>query len=201
MNQFYFHYNNSVKVLNQIDQLRRTVEMTIEELNILINEYGKNVYSFCCNLTGNRIEADDLYQDTLLKAVELRHRLNSSGNSKNYIIGISIKIWQNRKRKYAIRQNIIPMEEMKEETIHHNNDYGKCPEDEVIRKEKIDLVRKGIQLLPEKLQVVLYMYYTAEMAVEDIGRALKIPKGTVKSRLHKGRKLMKEYLEVQEYGF
>ena len=77
--------------------------MTIEDLNHLITEYGKHIYSFCCNLTGSRFEADDLYQDTILKAVELRHRLDSSGNPKSFLMGISVKIWQNHKKKYAIR--------------------------------------------------------------------------------------------------
>lgn len=174
--------------------------MTADELYNLITECEKHVYSFCCNLTGNRIEADDLYQDTILKAVELRHRLDSSGNPKSYLMGISVKIWQNQKKKYAIRNNIIQMEELNENLMQDVNDLSNQPESEIIRKETINVVREGIKQLPEKMQTVLYMYYTAEMPVEDIAKALHIPKGTVKSRLHKGRKLIKEFLEVQDYG-
>lgn len=174
--------------------------MTADELKNLITDCGKHVYSFCCNLTGNRIEADDLYQDTILKAVELRHRLDSSGNPKSFLMGISVKIWQNQKKKYAIRNNIIQMEELKEDIVQDINEVNNQPESEIIRKETIKAVREGIKQLPEKMQTVLYMYYTAEMSVEDIARALHIPKGTVKSRLHKGRKLIREFLEVQDYG-
>ncbi len=174
--------------------------MTTDELINLITECEKHVYSFCCNLTGNRIEADDLYQDTILKAVELRHRLDSSGNPKSYLMGISVKIWQNQKKKYAIRNNIIQMEELNENLMEDVNDLSNEPESEIIRKETINAVREGIKQLPEKMQTVLYMYYTAEMPVEEIAKALHIPKGTVKSRLHKGRKLIKEFLEVQDYG-
>jgi RNA polymerase sigma-70 factor (ECF subfamily) len=178
----------------------KTVQMiTIEELNHLIIEYGKNLYSFCCNLTGSRIEADDLYQDTILKAVELSHRLDSSGNPKSYLMGISVKIWQNHKRKYAVRQNIIPMVEYDENLIQDAEDIDGQPEVEVIRKETIQAVRIAIKKLPEKMQIVIYMYYTAEMSLEEISKALHIPKGTVKSRLYKGRNLLKEYLEVQNY--
>lgn len=175
-------------------------EMTTEELNQLITDYGRYVYSFCCNLTGNSIEADDLYQDTILKAVELRHRLDSSGNPKSFLMGISVKIWQNHKKKYAVRQNIIQMEELNENLMQDVDSIHNEPEAEAIRKETVNAVRMEIKRLPEKLQTVLYMYYTGEMSVEDISRELHIPKGTVKSRLHKGRKLLKEYLEVQYYG-
>lgn len=173
--------------------------MTIEDLNHLITEYGKHIYSFCCNLTGSRIEADDLYQDTILKAVELRHRLDSSGNPKSFLMGISVKIWQNHKRKYAIRQKIIPTEILDENLMKNVEDTDNQPETQVLRKETIQTVHTGIKQLPDKLQTVIYMYYTAEMSVEDIGKALHIPKGTVKSRLHKGRILLKEYLEVRDY--
>lgn len=170
---------------------------TMEELNQLITDYGKNVYSFCCNLTGSRIEADDLYQDTILKAVELRHRLDSSGNPKSFLMGISVKIWQNHKKKYAVRQNIIQIVEYDENLIQDVEDMDSLPEEEILRKETIQAVQLGVKKLPEKMQVVIYMYYTAEMSLEEISKALRIPKGTVKSRLYKGRKLLKEYLEVQ----
>lgn len=174
--------------------------MTADELGSLINDCGKHVYSFCCNLTGSRTEADDLYQDTILKAVELRHRLDGSGNPKSYLMGISVKLWQNRKRKYAIRQSIIPMEELDDNLMQDVSDMNNQPEEAAIRKEIIEAVRVGIRQLPEKIQIVLIMHYTGEMTVEDIGRILHIPKGTVKSRLHKGRILMKEFLEVRDYG-
>lgn len=174
--------------------------MTIEELSQLITDYGKYVYSFCCNLTGNMNEADDLYQDTLLKAVELRHKLDRSGNPKSFLMGISVKIWQNHKKKYAVRQNIIQMEELNENLMQDVNGIQNQPEAEAIRQETINAVRMEIGRLPEKIQTVLYMYYTAQMSIEDISKAIHIPKGTVKSRLHKGRELMKTYLEVKDYG-
>ena len=170
--------------------------MTTEELMQIVTEYGMYLYSFCCNITGNKMDADDLYQETFLKAVELRHRLNCSGYPKSYLMGISVKLWQNHRKKYAVRQRILPMVEYDENLVQDEIDTGIQPEGEVIRKETILEVRAGIKRLPEKLQIVLYMYYTAEMSVEEIGKTLHIPQGTVKSRLYKGRKQLKEYLEV-----
>ncbi|MDF2543065.1 MAG: hypothetical protein K0S47_2783 [Herbinix sp.] len=174
--------------------------MTLEELNQLIIDYGTHIYSFCCNLTGSRIEADDLYQDTILKAVELRHRLDSSGNPKNFLIGISVRIWKNHKKKYAIRNNLIQMDEWNDDLMQNAEDGMNQPEEETIRKETIQTVRLGMKQLPDKLKAVISMYYTGDMSVEEISRALFIPKGTVKSRLHKGRSLIKEYLEARDYG-
>ncbi len=173
--------------------------MTMDELVILITEHGKHIYSFCCNLTGSNVEADDLYQDTILKAVELRHRLDSGGNPKSFLMGISVKLWQNHKKKYAIRQNILQLQALGDNLIEGTIDWRLQPEDEAVKKDRIMAVRYGVKELPEKLQTVIYMYYTGEMSVEEISKALHIPKGTVKSRLYKGRMQLKEYLEVREY--
>jgi RNA polymerase sigma-70 factor (ECF subfamily) len=173
--------------------------MTIEEISRLIIEYGKPIYSFCCSLTGNKNDADDLYQDTVLKAVELRHRLDSGGNPKCYLMGIAVRIWQNHKKKYAVRQKILQTVELDENLTQETEDTDSRPDEKVIRKETIRAVRMGMKQLPEKFQIVLYMYYTAEMSLEDIGRTLRIPQGTIKSRLFKGRNLLKEYLEVRDY--
>lgn len=89
--------------------------MTKEELGQLISEHGSSLYSFCCNLTGCRQDADDLYQDTFLKAFELSGRVDVNQNPKSYIMGIALRLWQNERRKRAGRQRILPLQEYREE--------------------------------------------------------------------------------------
>lgn len=50
--------------------------MSREELETLISDYGKDIYSFCCQITRSRYRADDLYQDTFLKMMEVKDRLD-----------------------------------------------------------------------------------------------------------------------------
>ena len=76
------------------------------QLEQCINEHGKDVYAFCSQLTRNVQEAEDLYQDTFLKAVELAGRIDFGKNPKSYLISIALRIWKNRKRKYAWRKRI-----------------------------------------------------------------------------------------------
>ena len=78
-------------------------------------------------------------------------------------------------------------------------DEGLCPEEVLLEKEICRLVRMEIASLEEKYRLPVYMYYAAELPVEQIAVAMRIPKGTVKSRLHKARKLIKKELEA--YGY
>ena len=125
--------------------------MTTEELMQLITEYGMYLYSFCCNITGNKMDADDLYQDTFLKAAELRHKLNSSGNPKSYLMGISVKLWQNQRKKYAVRQRILPMVEYDENLVQDEIDTGIQPGDSA----DIELGRLGTPVLSTDQRVVV----------------------------------------------
>lgn len=150
---------------------------------------------FCCHLTGNVQEAEELYQDTFLKAVELMKNIDYENNPKSFLISIALRLWKNKKRKYAWRMRIAGTESLIEETVE-NLEAEKCLEEEMIQKEIQRQVRKAVAGLEEKYRIPVYLFYTVQMSVAEISKTLKIPEGTVKTRLYKARKLLKEELEV-----
>lgn len=76
--------------------------MTIQELEQFIATYGTDIYSFCVYLTGNRPEAEELYQDTFLKTLELLDKIQKDGNPKSYLLSVAIRIWKIGTGKYEI---------------------------------------------------------------------------------------------------
>lgn len=175
--------------------------MTKEELGQMISEHGSSLYSFCCHLTGCRQDADDLYQDTFLKAFELSSRIEVSHNPKSYIMGIALRLWQNERRKRMGRQRILPLQEYREEKAGESEKiYENPPEEKVIRDEQRREVRQAVDRLPDKIRTTMLLYYTGELSVEEISKTLRIPVGTVKSRMNKGRNMIKQYWEVYEDG-
>lgn len=166
----------------------------------IIEQNGSGVYRFCFHLTGSREEADDLYQDTLLKLFEIRRRVLKEGNPESYIKGIAMRLWKNRMRNEANRQRIIPLQEYREELDRRMDEKQRQPEEEILHREMLEEVRASVRCLPEKIREVMYLYYAAEMSVKEIAEFLNIPQGTVKSRLSTGRGLSKRYLEVRNYG-
>ncbi|GAB6085796.1 RNA polymerase sigma factor [Alkaliphilus crotonatoxidans] len=172
--------------------------MDAVEIRELVELYGKAVYGFCYRLTGSQADTDDLYQETFLKAMELCHKIDKNHNPKGFLIAIAAGLWKNNRRKYARRQRIAPMEALQGEASH--NDHFKNqpgPEDIAVSNEDKALIQNAAHQLDQKLRIPLYMYYTAEMSSEEIASALKIPVGTVKSRLHRARKALKKKLEME----
>ncbi|UVI28440.1 RNA polymerase sigma factor [Paenibacillus spongiae] len=172
--------------------------MDIEELSDLIKQHGKAIYGFCYKLAGNKADTDDLYQETFLKAMEVRHKMDANQNPKGFLISIAIQLRKNKRRKFAWRQRIAPVAELNEAVDKACRPCGEAtPEDAVLSHELRGILQAAADRLGDKLKIPLYMHYTAEMSVDEIASALNIPPGTVKSRLYQARKAMKKTLEVE----
>ncbi len=74
------------------------------------------------------------------------------------------------------------------------------PSDEAVRDEGYTELYEAISGLPEKIRLAVVLHYIEDMTVEDTAKVLKIPVGTVKSRLNTGRRLLKEYMEEDDYS-
>lgn len=172
--------------------------MDIGDLSNLVELHGKAIYGFCYKLTKNKTDTDDLYQEIFLKAMEKLNKIDRYKNPKGFLFSIAIGIWKNKRRKYARRQRIVPIQEFNEEVdckyIFKDKD---TLEDIVISNELRVRIQTEVDKLSNKLRIPLYMYYTAEMSIQEIASALKMPQGTVKSRLYKARKVLKNILEVE----
>lgn len=167
--------------------------MTVSELEKLIQSYGKDIYSFCIQITGNRMEADELYQDTFLQIMQKLEKIDETQNPKSYILSVSVRLWKNKIRKLAWRTRIARVECLTEEKSDALTDTSSLEED-VIRGEDIQLVRELVKQLPQTYQIPLLLFYMEEQSIEEISKIIQCPKGTVKSRLHKARQLLKDKL-------
>ena len=170
--------------------------MTKQELEMCIDKYNKDIYSFCLYLTGSPQEADDLYQDTFLTAVECREKIEYGNNPKSYLLSTALRLWKNRKRKYAWRRRIADMQPIAEE---RDADMAKStepsPEERIARQEKDMSVRTAGNKLPDKLKIVVLLFYMEDLSTAQIAETVKIPAGTVLSRLHRARRILKKELE------
>jgi len=162
----------------------------------LIDIYGDAVYGFCRSLTYSKEDADDLFQETFLKAHERLSKANDTNtinvwdNPQSFLFSTALYLWKSWKRKYARRNRIAPVIPLDERAVSDID-----IEDSFVEREDIRLVRQLVDTLPEKYRIQLIMFYTMEWSVSEMAAILAIPTGTVKSRLYKARKLVEKALE------
>jgi len=178
---------------------RLMLSMTIQELEQVIAQEGKNIYSFCLQLTGSKLLADELYQETFLRATEKMGKLDAEGNLKSYFLSVALMLWKNQKRKFAWRSRIAPVDTFNEEMGDAIGGEEDILQD-YLREEQRRVVREAVSSLPEKYRVPILLYYMEEMKVSEVAGVLGIPPGTVKSRLSVARKRLESELEGYYHG-
>lgn len=173
--------------------------MKQEELEQYIDTYGRELYSFCRYVTRDRQEADDLYQDTFLKMCESREKLVIRKNPKGFLMAVSVNLYRNRKRKLAGRQKIAEMQLYCEELDTGLASEACTVEEAVVNKEKCRMLAEAVKQLPDKYRIPVLLFYMEEIPQAEIADILKVAEGTVKSRICRAKKILRQKLEDMDY--
>lgn len=170
--------------------------MTTEEFEEFLDLYGNDVYRFCLHIMRNRENADDLYQDTVLTAFRKADVMNLSDNPKSYLLSIAVKLSHNffRKEKRKNEKIILSADETLN-MLPDSADIQTSSEETALKA----ALRKAVAGLEEKYRIPVVLYYFDEQNIGFISKVMKIPQGTVKSRLHKARELIAR--ELKKEGF
>lgn len=171
------------------------------EMRHEILAHSRQVYHFCCHLTGNRMDGEDLFQDTFLTAWEKREMLRNQvadDQMKNYLLGIAAHHWKNHQRKWFRRNRIAPLD-FNEDAIVEAVSRDEGPEGRLLQEEMRREVRRRVEALPDRFRVVVVMYYAGEMSAREIAMHLGISEATVRSRLSRARKKLQREMEEKGY--
>lgn len=160
----------------------------------LTDEYGPGLNRLCRSLAYSREEAEDLFQDTLVKVLERPDRLENARQPDKFLYAVALRQWQTRQRKFARRRRAAPMEPLDDAMP----EPSPGPEEDTIVREELARVRALADALPDKLRAPVALYYGMELSVAEIGALLHLPAGTIKSRLHRARAMIKEALRRDE---
>lgn len=143
-------------------------------------------------LERDRREAEDLVQETMLQALKSFHRYASGTNCRAWLIAILHHVQANRKRA---RRRLAANEEPDERLAETVAFVPAVPTQ--ITDEDFLVALQGI---PEHCQHIILLCDVEELAYKEIAAALKIPIGTVMSRLHRGRAMLRQRLAAVDGG-
>ena len=170
--------------------------LTTEEFERLLEIYGNDIYSFCLYIMHNRANAEDLYQDTVLTAFRKADKIDLSENPRSYLLSVAVKLSHNYFRKEKRRNERTASSSPEEiDNISDNTDVQSDVEESALKS----ALRKVVSELDGKYRIPVVLYYFDEHDLAYISGIMKIPKGTVKSRLHKAREIIAEKLKQEGY--
>ena len=176
--------------MDEKDLVQKSREGNEEAYGVLVERYKTKVFNMAYSLTLNREVADDLAQEVFIKAYYALPRFKGKAAFSTWIHQITVNHTRDYLRKSS-RMKQVPFEETKSEHSTHEDQAEKRErEEESAWRKKI--VHEAIATLPEKYRTILSLRDIQGLPYEEISLVLNISPGTVDSRLHRARKMLKK---------
>jgi len=155
----------------------------------LVTKYQSKVFSMALSFTRNREAADDLAQEVFLKAYLALPKFHGRSEFGTWLYRISMNHIKDFLRKKG-RAKEVSLDDVREISFSDREQAEKA-EQERETEARRTLIQKFVQGLPEKYGVILTLRDIQGLAYEDISRILRLSPGTVDSRLHRARRMLR----------
>ena len=174
----------------------------MSELDFL-EKHSELVYNLAFRLTGNRSDAEDLAQDSLIRALRALPKFRGDSALSTWVYRITVNTWKNRVRAEKSRGfwktisfGALGGDDKDESEPDFEPRGNDAPLDQDLEKqgESAKVQKALLELDPEDRAIVI-LREIEEKSYEEIGQALELPQGTVKSRLFRARAKLKTILE------
>ena len=158
-------------------------------------------------MTKNAGDADDLVQDTYLRAFQFFDQFQGGTNSRAWLFRIMTNLYINTYRRKKREPERVSYDEMEDFFLYNRLANApsaasgtSSPETEVVQRVQIEAIREAISQLPEEYRATLVLADLNEFSYQEISDMLQIPLGTVRSRLSRGRRLVQKALWAYSEG-
>lgn len=173
-----------------------------QEFDRLVERYHKQAYNIAYRMAGNHADAEDLTQEAFIRAFRFfgQYRRELPFDSWLYKIMSNVFIDRlRRKPKVKIRSIDQPVATDEGEAQFEIADPSGGPEDVVLSQEMDGRVQAALQNLPEAFRITVIYADIEGLSYEEIAEATNTNIGTVRSRLHRGRRLLRDRLKQYEH--
>lgn len=156
-------------------------------------EYLNGLYGYAMVLSRNGIEAEDLVQETCLRALRAIDGLREQGSVKSWLFTILRNIWLNQVRQRQACPELIELD-ADDDNANEPSDGTHDPHADYVSQTEREQVRAAIQQLPVEFREIIILREYEELSYQEIAALLDCPVGTVMSRLARARSRLRELL-------
>jgi RNA polymerase sigma-70 factor (ECF subfamily) len=166
----------------------------------LLSEVLPSAYGFALRLTRNRADAEDLVQEAALRAFRASDSFEPGTNFKAWFFRILTRGFWSTHRQQKRRAATVDLEDTPDLYLYARSAEsglpwdGEDPAATLVNRMGTDRITQAIAQLPEEYGVVCTLYFMEDFAYHEIAQVLEVPIGTVRSRLHRGRKMLQKSL-------
>jgi len=174
--------------------IRRCCNGETELYRVLVERYQDRIFNLICRFLGNHHLAEDIAQETFIKAFSSLENFRQEARFSTWIYRIAVnkcKDFLKDRRRGEISLDRITMPGASEYSSHPDG-----PEDGLLRKEKVMTVEDAILTLPLKYREAFILRHVEELPYSDMTRILGLPINTLKMRVFRARKFLTRKLRL-----
>lgn len=170
----------------------------------LIARTGDKAYNFAYRLAGNEPDARDLVQEAFAKALEHASSYDSTRPFDSWLLRILNNVFLDSMRRHSHTRTVsldapVSVDDSSWAELLPGDDPSAA--DELLKAESLDLLQKALTRLPVAYRSAIALCDIEGLSYDDIAKVMEIPVGTVRSRIHQGRLLLrKAYEELETKG-
>lgn len=168
----------------------------------LVDVFRPKLFQYSMLMCGQREDAEEIAQDTLLKVFESFDQLREPGHVRAWVFRIAKNACQMKRRKSVFAparelslEELMPAREGDGAHAIEIADWSALPEDELLRGELKRVLAEAIAELPELYRPVLLLRDVEELSTEEAAQVLDVSVDVVKQRLHRARLAVRKHLD------
>lgn len=166
---------------SDLELVQKSLEGDLEAWGEIVARYKRAVFGATLAVLRNRADAEDATQEAFIRAYEKLRYYDLSRKFSTWLLTVAVNVAKNMLRKRRPEPEVEAVD---------RDDPATLVEEEELRER----VKEAVWSLPEAYRIPLVLYYWHEMPIEEIARALRMKPATVKTRLFRGRALVKARL-------
>ncbi len=171
---------------DEVSLLRASLEGDAEAWGEIITRYKEAVFGLCLGFLRNRADAEDLTHDAFVRAYLNLRRYRLDKRFSTWLFTIASNLCRNRLRYRRYHPVVSPPDQM---------EGGGDPGRVVAKEGRIAKVRETLDRLPRNYRAPLVLRYYNDLSYKEIAEVLFLQEGTVKTRIHRAKLMLKEQLE------
>ncbi len=182
--------------ISDAEYVRRIQRGETETFEILVRRHEKAIFNLLYRMLGDYDDAAETAQEVFLSAYRAVGQFRGDANFSTWLYRIALNHASTRRKSTNSRQRrLVPIDDT--ELV---NDVELGPAETLEKKEIRQRVQRALNELEAEDAMIILLRDLQDIAYEDVARALNIPVGTVKSRLHRARRALKARLTAYFYA-
>jgi RNA polymerase sigma-70 factor (ECF subfamily) len=173
--------------------VRRTLSGDLQAWGEIVKRYKEKIFGLALGIVGEPADADDIVQETFIRAYDKLDQYDIDRKFSPWLFTVAANLAKNKLRRDKFTK---PLKHPNWLTSRGSDDPA-----ELAQKEKENhKLRKSLGKLDYKYRAPMVLRYYIDLSYDEISEITDLPSGTVKTRLHRGKKKLKEILEGEQNG-